>query len=57
MLKPRDIIGAAIDLELDGKVLKATSNYFDFKRSRDGLENPKIDLMEGIVNHFRIFAI
>ena len=57
MLKPRDIVGAAIDLELDGKVLKATSNYLDFRRSRDASNHPKIDLMEGIVNHFRIFAI
>lgn len=56
-LKPRHIVGAAIDLDFKGETLSANRVSLNFSRSRDALNDPKIGLMEGILNHFRIFSI
>lgn len=56
-LQPRFILGAAIGLDFEGKILNASEDYLSFSRSADGVVNPKIDLMEGILNHFRIFSV
>ena len=56
-VRDRQMVGAAINLEYNGEILRAKHEYLSFSRSRDGIINPNIAKMEGIMNHFRIFAI
>lgn len=37
--------------------MNASEKYLSFSRSNDGIINPKIDIMEGILNHFRLFSV
>ena len=56
-MQDRQVVGAAIDLEHNGQFYEAKEEHLSFSRSRDGIVNPKVKKMEGIMNNFRIFAI
>ena len=56
-VKDRQVVGAAIDLEYDGQLFPAKEDYLSFSRSLEGVINPKVEKMKGILNNFRIFAI
>jgi hypothetical protein len=56
-VKPREVVGALIGLELQGKVQMPGEDHLRFHRGREGIVNPDIAKMEAILNHMRVFAI
>ena len=41
----------------DGKQLKPENSYAKFDRLREGIVNPNMTKLNGILNHFRVFSV
>lgn len=51
------MIGAFLDVQLNGNYKKADQSFENFERAKQGIVNPNIELMENILNHLRVFSI
>lgn len=56
-VRDRAVMGAGIDLNITNQTHSAMPEYFNYSRSRDGVLNPKLNIMRGILNHIRIFSV
>jgi hypothetical protein len=53
----RSVLSASLNLVINNTLHEALPEYHDYSRSRDGTINPKINKMNGMLNHIRVFSI
>ena len=56
-VKDRSVIGASINLVVGNSTYSAKPEYHNYSRSRDGVLNPKLEIINGIINHLRVISI
>ena len=56
-VRDRAVMGAGIDLKIANQTHSTMPDYFNYSRSRDGVLEPKLNIMDGILNHIRIFSV
>lgn len=56
-VEKREVMGASINLQVGDQTFPATPEYHNYSRSRDGVKDPKLKQMNGIINNLRIFSI
>jgi len=56
-VKPRDILGAFVNLEYKDSLLQSLQEWSHFHRGREAIVKPDITKLNAILNHMRVFAI
>jgi len=54
-LKPRGVLGAYVGLNYNGKNIFIKETYSNYNKLEYNGKNPRIDDLESIVNHLRVF--
>ena len=56
-LKTYNRVGLFVSLMKDGEVFTASRHRLHFDRRFEGIQNPNIQSMNEILNHFRVFSV
>ena len=56
-VRPRNTLGLFLPVVVNGKEVKPAASYLHFDRVREGIVNPNIKALNGILNHYRVFSV
>jgi hypothetical protein len=51
------MVGAFVGLDIGAGTIDANRAWTVFNRNRDGIVAPKVELLEHILNHFRVISV